>query len=226
AETTPVAQKIMVYRAVEAVLDTADLAVSLAGTDIASGRAAMADARCELHVPLAVVSLGMGLVGEYPGGADLGQVAGELAFQHAILDAAEIHLVMGAEHAEIGAAGIVLVVADAAVAGNAAIHLVRNERAQILVDVGPLAEAITALVMTGHNRDCMQVEVSSLLALHAVMGVDDDQPYDDAGTKCPGFLVIVGNPAVVGGRRHAGHDQAPASDVLVRILLDSSLAAG
>src|SRR5690606_23249132 len=132
-----IAQEIMVDRAVEAVLDTADLAVSLAGTDIASGRAAMADARCELHVPLAVVALGMGLVGEYPGGADLGQVAGELAFQHPVLDAAEIHLVMGAKHTQIGPARIVLVVAHTAIAGDAAVHLVGNEGAQVLVDVGP-----------------------------------------------------------------------------------------
>src|SRR5690606_18829173 len=98
AETTPVAQKIMVYRAVEAVLDAADLAVTFAGADIAAGGATVADARRELHVPFAVVALGMGLIGEYPGGAHLGQVAGELAFQHPILDAAEIHLVMGAKH--------------------------------------------------------------------------------------------------------------------------------
>src|SRR5690606_8439280 len=164
AETAPIAQEIMVDRTIEAVFDAADLAVTFAGADIAAGGATVADARRELHVPFAVVALGMGLVGEYPGGADLGQVAGELAFQHAILDAAEIHLVMGAEHAEIGAAGIVLVVAHAAVAGNAAIHLVGNERAQILVDVGPLAEAITALVMTGHHRHVLQVAVPAFLA--------------------------------------------------------------
>src|SRR5690606_3489596 len=193
AETTPVAQKIMVYRAVEAVLDTADLAVSLAGTDIASGRAAMADARCELHVPLAVVSLGMGLAGEYPGGADLGQVAGELAFQHAILDAAAIHLVMAAEHAEIGAAGIVLVGAVAAVTAKTAIHLVGKVRRQILVDVRPLGEAVMALVRTGDLRHGLQVAVPDFRAHRAVMGVVDDQPFGDGGPECTGFLGIEGS---------------------------------
>src|SRR5690606_31652258 len=127
AEAAAVAQEVVVHRAVEAVLDAPDLAVALAGADVAAGRAGVADARCVLHVPLAGIAFGVGPVGEYPGGAHLGEVAGELAFQHAVLDAAEIDVVMGAEHAQVGAAGIVPVVAHAAVAGDAAVHLMGDE---------------------------------------------------------------------------------------------------
>src|SRR5690606_16953663 len=107
AEAAAVTQEVVVDRAVEAVLDAADLAVAFAGADVAAAGAAIADARGELHVPLAVVALGVGLVGEHAGRADLGEVAGEFAFQHAILDAAEIHVVVRAIDAEVGAAGVV-----------------------------------------------------------------------------------------------------------------------
>src|SRR5690606_5875898 len=93
AEAATVAQEVLVHRAVEAVLDTADLAVAFTRAGVAAAGAAMADARRELHVPLAVVAFGVGLVGEYPGRADLDQVAGELALQGAVFDTAEVHVV-------------------------------------------------------------------------------------------------------------------------------------
>src|SRR5690606_26382504 len=124
AETAAIAEEIVVHRAVEAVLDAPDFAVALARADIAAGRAAMADARGELHIPFAVVPLRMGLVGEYPGVADLCQVAGKLSLHRAILVPAEIHLFVGAEHAQVGTAGVILVIANTTVTGDAAVHLV------------------------------------------------------------------------------------------------------
>src|SRR5690606_4457495 len=50
--------------------------------------------------------------------------------------------------------------------------------------------------------------------------------FDDALAEGLGFLVVDGNPGVVGGWRHAGHDQTTASVVLVVVLLDRALAAG
>src|SRR5690606_26172512 len=159
AEAATVAQEVLVDRAVEAVLDTAQFAVALAGADVAAAGAAVADARGELHVPLAVVALGVGLVGEHTGRADLGQVAGELALQHAVLDATEVHVVVGAVDTQVGAAGIVLVVAHAAVTGDAAVHLMGDERAEVLVLVSTLGETVAALVVAGHYRHVLQVAV-------------------------------------------------------------------
>ncbi|MNQ42066.1 hypothetical protein D3C85_557620 [compost metagenome] len=226
AEAAAVAEEVVVHRAVEAVLDAADLAVALAGADVAAAGAAMADARGELHVPLAVVALGVGLVGEHAGRADLDQVAGELALQHAILDAAEVDVVVGTVDAQIFAAGVVLVVAHAAVAGDAAVHLVGDERAEVLVLVGALGEAVAALVVAGHHRHVLQVAVTAFLAHRAVVRVVGHQPFDDAFAKAPGFLVVDGDPGLVGGGRHAGHDDAPAGVVLVVVLLHRTLAAG
>ncbi len=226
AEAPAVAEEIVVHFAVETVLDAADFSVALAGADVAAGCAAVADARRELHVPLAVVALGVGLVGEHPGGADLGEVAGEFALQHAVFDTAEIDVVVGTEHAEVSAASVILVIARAAVAGDAAVHLMGDEGAEFLVLVGALGETVTALVVAGHHRHVLQVAVTAFLAHRAVVRVVDHQPFHHAGAEGLGFLVFDGDPAVVGGGRHAGHDQATAGVVFVAVLLDRALAAG
>ena len=225
-EAATVAQEVLVHRAVEAVLDAAQFAVALAGADVAAAGAAMADARGELHVPLAVVALGVGLVGEHTGRADLGEVAGELAFQHAVFDATEIHVVVGAIHAQVGAASVVLVVAHAAVAGDAAVHLMSDERAEVLVLVGTLGETVAALVVAGHYRHVLQVAVTAFLAHRAVVRVVGHQPFDDAGAKRLGLFIVDGNPGAVGGRGHAGHDDTTTGVVLVGVLLDRALPAG
>ena len=226
AEAATVAEKVVVDLAVVAVLDAADLSVAFAGADVAAGRAAVTDAGGVLHVPLAGVALGMGSVGEYPGRADLGEVTGELAVQRAVLDAAEIQVVMGAEHAQVGAAGVIVVVAHASVTGDAAVHLVADERAEVLVRVGALAEAVAAAAVAGHHRHVLQMAMPAFLAHRTVVRVVDHQPLDDAGAKSPGFLVDDGDPGVVAGRCHAGHHQPAPGVVLVAELLHRALAAG
>ncbi|VXD01138.1 conserved hypothetical protein [Pseudomonas sp. 8Z] len=225
AEAATVTEEVLVHRAVETVLDAAQLAVALAGADVAAAGATVTDARGELHVPLAVVTLGVGLVGEYAGRADLDQIAGELALQRAVLDAAEVHVVVRAIDAQVAAARVVLVVAHAAVAGNAAVHLVGDERAEFLVLVGTLGKAITTGVMPGHHRHVLQVAVTAFLAHRAVVRVVGHQPFDDTGAKCLGFLVVNADPGVVGGGCHAGHDDTTTGVVLVVVLLDRALAA-
>ncbi len=133
---------------------------------------------------------------------------------------------MGAEHTEVGAAGVVLVEAHAAVASDAAVHLVGNERAQLLVLVSTLGEAITALVVAGHHRHVLQVAVAAFLTDRAVVRVVGHQPFDDTGAERLGFFIVDGDPGVVGGWGHAGHDDATTGVVLVGVLLDRTLATG
>nr|VVN01728.1 hypothetical protein PS652_03334 [Pseudomonas fluorescens] len=226
AETATVAEEVLVDRTVEAVFDPAQLAVTLTRADVATAGAAMADARGKLHVPFAVVALGVGLVGEHTGGADLGEVAGELALEGAVFNATEVDVVVGTEYAQVGTAGVILVVTHATVAGDAAVHLVGDERAEFLVLVGTLGETVAALVVAGHDRHVLQVAVTAFLAHRAVVRVVGHQPFDDAGTEYLGFFVFDGNPAAIGGRGHAGHDDATTGVVFVGVLLDRTLAAG
>src|SRR5471032_2273428 len=226
AETATVAQEVLVDRTVEAVFDTTQFAITLARGDVATAGAAMADARRELHVPLTVVALGVSLVGEHTGRADLGEVAGELAFQSAIFNSAEVDVVVSAEHAQVSTTGVVFIEAYAAIAGDAAVHLVSDERAEFLVLVRALGEAITALVVAGHHGHVLQVAVTAFFADRAVVRVVGHQPLDNTGAEGLGLIVVDGDPGVVGGRRHAGHDDTTTGVVLVGVLLDRALATG
>src|SRR5690606_13790916 len=64
-KTAAVTQEVLVHRAVVAVFDTADFAITLARADVATAGTAVADARRKLHVPFTVVTLGVSLVGEH-----------------------------------------------------------------------------------------------------------------------------------------------------------------
>ncbi|KPY63234.1 Uncharacterized protein ALO94_05579 [Pseudomonas syringae pv. spinaceae] len=226
AKTATVAQEVLVDRTVVAVFDAAQFTVTFARADVATAGAAVADARRKLHVPFAVVALGVSLVGKHTGRTDLGEVTGKLAFQRAVLDAAEVHVVVRAVNAQIGAARVVFIEAHAAIAGDAAVHLVRDERPQFLILVGTLGETITALVVAGHHGHVLQMAVTAFLTDRAVVGVVGHQPFDDTGTEGLGFIIFDGDPGVVGGWRHAGHDDTTTGVVLVGVLLDRALATG
>ncbi len=226
AEAAAVAQEVVVQGAVIAVLDAAQLAVTLTRADVAADRAPLADAGGELHVPLAVVAFGVGLVGEHTGGADLHQVAGEFALQSAILDPAEVDVVMGAVDPEILATGVILVVAHAAIAGDAAVHLVVDEGAQILILVGALGETVAAAVVAGHHRHVLQVAGATLFAHRAVVGVVGHLPLHHRLAELFRLFILDGDIGAIGGGGHAGHDQAAALVVGILILLHRTLAAG
>ena len=226
AETATVAEEILVHGTVETVFDAPQLAVTLARTDVAASRAALADARGELHVPLAVVTLAVGLVGEHAGRADLGEVAGELTFQRAVFNTTEVHIVMRAEDTEVLTAGVVVVETHAAIAGDAAIHFMADERAKVLILVRALLEAVATGVVTCHHGHVLQMAVAAFLAHRAIVRVVGHQPLDHRRAEFLRFSIINGDEGVVGGRRHARHHQTPALVVGVGVLLDRALAAG
>ena len=91
-------------------------------------------------------------VGKHPSGADLHQVAGEFALQNTLLVPTKIHMVVGGHRRQIRATGVITVVPGAAVAGDAAVHLVVDQGAQVLVAVRIFAAAIVAVPMAYHDR--------------------------------------------------------------------------
>src|SRR5208337_155568 len=109
--------------------DALELAVALARQRGAAEAAMRADRRARVEIPFATGVRGLGLVGEHARGADLAEVARERALELAVFDAPEEHRVMPALDVEVRAAGVVAVVADAAVALDAAVHLVGDEGA-------------------------------------------------------------------------------------------------
>ncbi|MNN88832.1 hypothetical protein D3C81_2065630 [compost metagenome] len=57
------------------------------------------------------------------------------------------------------------------------------------------------------------------------MRVVGHQPFNNTGAEGLGLFIFDGDPGVVGGRGHAGHDDTTTGVVLVGVLLDRALAA-
>ena len=93
-ETAPVAEEVAVHLAVETVPDPPQGSVPFAGDGVAADAAVDANRGSGLQVPLPGVVLLEGLVGKDPRGADLRQVAAELALQGAVCMAAEVDMGM------------------------------------------------------------------------------------------------------------------------------------
>ena len=224
-ETAAVAQEVVVHAAVVTVFDTAQLAIAFARAGVTADAALLANARRELHVPFTVVAFGVRFVGEYAGRAHFHRVAGELAFQRAAFRATEVDVVVRAVHAEVGAVRIVFVVTHAPVAGDAAVHLVRDKRPQLLIIVGALGEAVAAEAVAGHYRHILQVTVTAFFTDRAIVRVVGHQPLDHAFTELLRFTVIDGDEGAVGCRGHTGHHQTAARIFRVLVLLYRTLAA-
>ncbi len=217
-EPAAIAQEITVERAVIAVLHAPHLTAALGDEQIAADRAMRTDRRRRLHVPFARVMLRPALVVKNAGRADLGEIAGERAFQHAVLGAAEIDIAVRAERIEITAAGIVTIKPRAAIAGDAAVHLMGEQRPEILVAMGALVELIAPAVMAGGNGHVLQMAGAGLLAHRAIMRMIDHQPLDHPRAEIAGLLISDRDPQPVADRGHARHHDL--ADVIVRSAID------
>ncbi len=213
-----IAEEVAVDGIMAAVDDTAQAAGARRQADVAADRAMRADRRRLGHVPGPGIVLRPALVVEDAGRADLGEVAGEGALQHAIGGATEIDAVVRAEHVEIPPAGIAAIEARAAIAGDAAVHLMGEQRPEILVAMGALGGIGAAQVMARSDRHVLQLAGAPLLADGAIMRMVDHQPFDDMGAERRRLGVGDLDALAVGDRRHAGHfDPAPG---VVRPVMD------
>jgi hypothetical protein len=205
AEAAAVAEEHLVDVAVEAPLHTAQLAVARRQRGRAAEAAVRAHRRRRLQVPLARVAARERLVVEHAGRADLDEVAAELALQRAALGAAEVHLVAQAEWAEVAAAGVLVVEARAAVAGDAAVELVGDERPEVLVLEGPLAPAVAPVAVPGHDRHVLQVALAALVADRAVVRVAQHHELDHLGAEADRLGVEDVHLRALLRLGHAGH---------------------
>ena len=205
AEAAAVAEEHLVDVAVEAPLHAAQLAVARRQRRRAAEAAVRAHRRRRLQVPLARVPARERLVVEHAGGADLDEVAAELALERAALGAAEVHLVAQAEHAEVAAAGVVVVEARAAVAGDAAVELVGDERPEVLVLEGPLASAVAPVAVPGHHRHVLEVALAALVADRAVVRVAEHHELDHLGAEADRLGVEDVHLRALLRLGHAGH---------------------
>ena len=156
-----------------------------------------------------------GLVSEDASGTDLYQVAAELALQSPIFMAAKVHMVMPAKDAEVAAAGIIAIKPDAPIALDAAVHLMIDEGAKILIAVGSLLEAEPAINVAAQQRHVLEMTFTALIAYRTVMRMIFHEPFDDALAKFYGFGVVYRDSSAVSGRSHTGHDDLAASVIFI-----------
>src|ERR1700754_4212203 len=88
---------------------------------------------CCRQVPFAGVVLFQRFVREHAGRTDLGQVAAERALQYAVLLSSEVDMVMRGKHIQVIPSGIVPVEPDTPVTFYAPVHLMVDQRSEILI---------------------------------------------------------------------------------------------
>lgn len=116
---------------------------------------------------------------------------------------------MRAIDAQIGAVGIIFVVTHTTVAGDAAVHFVRDERPQIPVTVGTFGETVATETVTRHHGHILKMAVTALFTDRTVVRVVSHQPLHHAFTELFRFFVVNRDKGTVGGWRHTGHHQRP-----------------
>src|SRR5262249_20133296 len=141
-------------------------------------------------IPFAGVMLLQGFVGEDSRRTDLDQIAAEFALQDAVFVTPEVNVVVRGEDVEIAPASVVALEADTAIALDAALHLVIDEQAEILIAVGPLLEAKASVSVPGHHRHILQMAFAALVAHRAIVRMIDHQPFDYARAKLPRLLIF------------------------------------
>ena len=226
AETATVAEKVTIHVRVVTIVYALQQTVTCSGQDIATDRAAGADRRGRLKVPLAGIGLTEGLVGEYAGGTHLDQVAGKFVLQHPIRLAAEEHAGTRTERLQVVAAGIVVVIANTSETRDATIHLVTDERPEVLIAEGAFLTAVAARRVTRHHGHILQVAFAALFTNRTIVGMVFHQPFDDRSAKFLRLACFDGNARTIDCRCHTRHDQSSTFVVFILILNHRALPTG
>ncbi len=165
------------------------------------------------------------LVSKHAGRAYLHQVAAEFVLKDAFLVSAEIYVIMCGKDIEVPAPGVVPVEPDAAVALYAAVHLMVDERAEILVPVCAFVMTVPAVHVPGHHRHVLQVALAAFVAYRAIVRVVQHHPFDDTRTEGPHFRVVYRDACSICSRGHTGHHDLSTAVVFIPELLHCTLSA-
>jgi hypothetical protein len=144
------------------------------------------------------------------------------------LRAAEVNRVLDAEHVQIVSAGIFAIEPHAAVALDATVHLVIQERAEVLIAKRALLEFGCGDSRGRSSPSCPGVAFAAYVAHRAVVRMIQHHAFDDAGAERDRFRIVNGNPRLLLGRRHARHDDFALAVLFVLLVLelfDGALAA-
>jgi hypothetical protein len=130
------------------------------------------------------------------------------------------------ESVQVASTRVVAIVAHAAVALDAPIHLLIHQRTQVLIAKRALVEFITAVVVTRHDGHILQMTLAALIAHGAVMRMIEHEPFDNAGAERGRLGIVDGNARAFRRRSHTGHHNLAVLVLVILELFDGALAAG
>ena len=159
--TAPVADEVTIHRFIETGLEPDDLAIAGAGDDVASEGAVDAEGGTPLKVPAPAPEAGR-LIRVDARRAEIDEISGERAFQGPVFITAEIGTISNLHGAQVAVTGKFLVETAAPPAVDAAVHLVLDEDAEILVMVGPLLPEITPQPVAACHGHVLEQAVARL----------------------------------------------------------------
>ena len=150
------------------------------------------------------------LVCKYAGGADLRQIAGELALQHPIPASAKEDNVAHEKSIQVAFSHVIAVIPYAPVALDAAIHLVVYKGPEILIAKRALLKFIPPVHVPRHDGHVLKMAFTAFIAHRAIMGVIQHQPFNHAGAEGYRVLILNRKARSFGRRPEAGHHQLAA----------------
>src|SRR5215831_16134471 len=162
-----------------------------------------------------------GFVGEDSGRTDLHEIPAEFILQRPVPFPAKVERIMRTEDIEVSPARVVSVESYAAVALDAPVHLVPNERAEILITMSPFRKPVATVDMPCHDRHVLQMTLPSFVTHRAVVGMIHHEQLNDRSAKGLRFGIVDRNTSAMGSRSHAGHHQPSATILFVFELFDS-----
>jgi hypothetical protein len=118
------------------------------------------------------------------------EIAAELAFKSAILESPVVDAAANAKNVEIFAAGVILVESHAAVALDTTVHLMVDERPQILIAVCALGKSIFAVVVPCHDCHVLEMTLTPFVANRAIMRMIHHEPFKHALAELLGLGVV------------------------------------
>jgi len=192
---------------------------------IATKPAVHSDRRCGLQIPFSREVFLQCPVSEDTGRTDFDEVPAEFVFENPVLVSTEINMVLRCEDIEVTTTGIIPIEAHAAIALDAAVHLVVYKGAQVLVAVCTLLKAESPVNMPRHDRHVLEMAFSPFITDWTIMRVMKHEPLYHARAELSRLGIVYRYAHAFGGRRHARHDDFSFSVPVILKLFDRTLPA-
>jgi hypothetical protein len=200
----PIADEITVDRFAETGFEPNHFTIASTCNDVASEGTVNAEGAGPLKIPSPPGKPG-GLIRIDTCRAKIDEVPGKGAFQGPIFETAEIGVVRNLHGPQVAIPGDVLIEPAASPAVNAAIHLMPDKDAQVLITISPLFPQIAPDPVASGHRHVLEQTMSAFIADRTVVGMVHHEPFDHMPSKIDDLIVDGRYGHAIGSVHHAAH---------------------